>query len=239
MNKINLQISHKNMSKLLNGIITLLFPFSVLVLLSGCASTGQIINTDKNSYGLIANSSYNGNLITIDKNTRTLEYNGRLYYFNNKMDLEKFQSNPEKYIDMHDFNNKPRKIKPLVSDYGLHTDSSYNGDPIVISAYSPTLEYLGRIYYFAHHKEAINFIANPLIFLAKYPSNKVPKDISPLKSDYGKKSICSGSGIPILIGPHTPTLEYMGRVFYFSSLFEMQTFQQDPQAYIAKEYNQQ
>jgi YHS domain-containing protein len=238
MHKVNISTCKRTL-KISAHISILLTSLGTLLLLSGCASTGQMISVDKGNYGLIANSSYNGNLITIDKNTRTLEYNRRVYYFNNKIDLEKFQDNPEKYIDMHDFNKTPRKIKSLKSDFGLRTDSSYNGDPIVVSQYTPTLEYLGRVYYFAHNEEAANFSTDPLVFIAKYPSNKVPKDISPLKSDYGKKSICSASGTPILIGPHTPTLEYMGRVFYFSSLYDMQTFQQDPQAYIAKDYNQQ
>ena len=239
MHKTKAQIPRKTKTRLLDYITVLFIPLSITLLLSGCATTGQMVNTDKSNYGLITNSSYNGNLITIDKTTKTLNYKGRIYYFNNKMDLERFQDNPEKFIDMHDFNNTPRKIKALKSDYGLRTDSSYNGNPIVVSSFTPTLEYLGRIYYFAHNEEADLFIKNPLIFIAIYPSNKVPKDISPLKSDYGKKSACSSSGTPILIGPHTPTLEYMGRVFYFSSLYEMQTFQQDPQAYIAEDFNQQ
>ena len=239
MHRINISPYSKITFKTAIHTSILLTSLATLLLLSGCASTGQMININKDNYGLIANSSYSGNLLTIDKNTNTLEYNGRIFYFNSKANLEKFQDNPEKYIDMHNFNKTPIKIKPLKTDYGLRTDSSYNGDPIVVSQFTPTLDYLGRIYYFAHNEEGAAFIYNPLVFIAKYPANKIPKNISPLKSDYGKKSICSASGTPILIGPHTPTLEYMGRVFYFSNLYEMQTYQQDPQAYIAKDYNQQ
>ena len=207
--------------------------------LTGCGTTGKIMHPGKDNYGLIVNSSYNGNLITIDKATKCYEYNDRKFYFANSGNMDQFKKNPEKYIDMHEFNQAPERVKVPKTDYNLKTDSSYNGNPIVVSEYTPVLDFLGRLYYFAHHEETQMFSENPLIYIAKYPANKVPKTISPLKSDYGKKTICASTGTPILIGPHTPALEYIGRIYYFSSLFEMQAFQQDPQAYSAKDFNQQ
>ena len=91
--------------------------------------------------------------------------------------------------------------------------------------------------YFAHKKPRTLFMENPQIYVAKFPANKPPRIISPLKADYGTKVDCSATGTPLLVGPHTPTLEYLGRIFYFSSLAGMQQFKQDPQAYIAKKFN--
>ncbi|MCF7791402.1 MAG: hypothetical protein K9M56_05325 [Victivallales bacterium] len=214
-----------------------LFCLFITSLFSGCATTGKTIHANGDNYGLTVKSSYNGNLITINKNTECLNYKGRNFYFENELNMSKFQDNPEKYINIHPFNRSPKKIKSLKSDWGLKTNSSYNGDPIVVSEYTPTLYFLDRIYYFAHNEEVEAFKHDPLIFIAKYPANRIPKTISPLKSDYGEKTVCGSSGNQILIGPHTPALEYLGRVFYFSSLYEMQVFQQDPQAYVAKSFN--
>ena len=209
-----------------------------MVLLGGCITPEQIAPS-KEDYGLAVSSAYNGNAITIGAQTEALEYNGRIFYFKDKTDLDLFMENPTLYIQKYEFNESPVVCAPLASDYGLKTNDSYNSLPIVITNYTPTLRYLGRIYYFAHKETMEHFMKNPEVYIAKFPANKPPKIISPLKSDYGTKSDCAATGTPLLIGPHTPTLEYIGRVFYFSNLNGMNQFREDPQAFIVKKFNRE
>ena len=211
----------------------------VSIIISGCVVPGQIIEPSKKDYGLTVYSSYNEEPITIGAQTLAYEYNGRIFYFQDDNALKKFQLTPEMYIQKYSFNETPKITSPLTSDYGLKTNCSYDGLPIVVTKYTPTLRYLGRIYYFAHRETLDFFRKNPEIYVAMFPSNKPPKIISPLKSDYGTKTDCAATGTPLLIGPHTPTLEYLGRVFYFSSLAGMNQFKEDPQAYIAKKFNRE
>ena len=215
------------------------FPVLLAVILTGCATTGLITEPSKADYGFNVSSAYNGDAITIGAQTKALEYNGRIFYFQDEPALNNFMINPEAFIQKYPFNETPKIVAPLTSDYGLKTNCSYDGIPIVVTEYTPTLRYLGRIYYFAHTETQASFIKNPEIYIAKYPSNKPPKTISPLKSDYGTKTDCAATGTPLLIGPHTPSLEYLGRIFYFSSLDGMQRFKEDPQAYIAKKFNRE
>ncbi len=210
-----------------------------LTLLAGCVSTGEIATPDTTDYGLYVYSSYNGRPIIVGSDTQTLDFNNRIYYFQDMGGLKKFQADPQLYMLKYAFNQTPKIVKPLDPDYGLRTNCSYNGDPIVIGKFTPTLEYLGRIYYFAHTESMDLFIDNPLVYIAKYPSDKVPTIISPLKSSYGKKTVCATTGTQILVGPHTPALEYMGRIFYFSTLQAMESFQYNPQSYIAQKFNQE
>ncbi|MCP4179778.1 MAG: hypothetical protein GY756_18620 [bacterium] len=212
--------------------------FSTIALLAGCATTTKLIPPPKNSYGLSTYSSYNGDPIIIESTTPTVEYNKRIYYFQDESGMKKFNDNPVLYLTKYPFNELPKIISPLQSDYGLRTDCSYNGAPIVVGQFTPALMYLQRIYYFAHKESRELFMGDPMIYVAKYPANKVPTIISPLKSAYGTKTICAATGIPILVGPHTPTLEYVGRIFYFSNLVAMDAFKKDPQAYIEKNFNQ-
>ncbi len=218
-----------------------IFSFSMLIvlILAGCASTTLIVDPSKKDYGFNVSSAYNGDPLTIGATTTALQYNGRIFYFQNQSDLDKFNENPEGYIQKFIFNETPTVISPFTSDYGLKTNCSYSGLPIVVTEYTPTLRYLGRVYYFAHKETQDLFMKNPEIYIAKFPANKPPKTISPLKSDYGTKTDCAATGTPLLVGPHTPTLEYLGRVFYFSSLDGMQQFKEDPQAYIVKKFNRE
>jgi len=220
-------------------IMVFSFPILAAVILAGCASTGQLVEPSKRDYGLTVSSAYNGEPLTIGAKTVALQYNGRKFYFQDNSSLINFQNNPEKYIQKYSYNETPVIASPFTSDYGLKTTCSYNGLPIVVTKYTPTLRYLGRIYYFAHKETQDLFMENPEIYVAKFSANKPPKTISPLKSDYGTKTDCAATGTPLLIGPHTPTLEYLGRVFYFSSLSGMQQFKEDPQAYIAKKFNRE
>jgi YHS domain-containing protein len=224
---------------MLKQIIFYTFPVLATVILVGCASTGQIVDPAKTDYGLNTYSSYNGEPLTIGAKTLALDYNGRTFYFQDESSLVNFQKDPNAYIQKFVSNETPIITAPFTSDYGLKTSCSYDGLPIVVTKYTPTLRYLGRIYYFAHKETQDLFLKNPAIYVAKYPSNKPPKIISPLKSDYGTKTDCAATGTPLLIGPHTPTLEYLGRIFYFSSLSGMQQFKEDPQAYIAKKFNRE
>lgn len=220
-----------------NKIIFILGIYTIL-LISGCSTITQT-EPKKDLYGLDVYSSYDGDLMHLDSESVSIEYNGRTYYFKNKNTANLFQDNPQNYILKYDLNQKPKNITPDSTAFGLRTNCSYNGDPIVVSEYTPTLEYMGRIYYFAHNEEMIFFIENPQLYIAKYPANKIPSIISPLKADYGEKTACATSGTSILVGPHTPALEYLGRVFYFTSLQNMYEFKRDPQLYIAKKFNQQ
>ena len=212
-------------------------PVLAAIALSGCASTSQLMEPAKTDYGLNTYSSFNGEPLTITADTPTLKYGGRMFYFQDKTALNSFQQEPARYILKYQFNETPVIISPLTADYGLKTNCSYDGLPIVVTKFTPTLKYLGRIYYFAHNETQMFFMQNPQIYVAKFPANKPPKIISPLKSDYGTKANGSATGTPLLIGPHTPTLEYLGRIFYFSNLAGMQQFKADPQAYIARKYN--
>ena len=212
--------------------------FSAIAFLAGCATQTKLIPPPKDSYGLSTYSSYNGGPIIIESTTPTLKYNKRIYYFQDESGMKKFENNPALYITKFSFNELPKIIAPLQSDYGLRTDCSYNGAPIVVGEFTPALMYLQLIYYFAHKESRALFTEDPMVYVAKYPANKVPTIISPLKSAYGTKTICAATGIPILVGPHTPTLEYVGRIFYFSNLVAMDAFKKDPQAYIEKNFNQ-
>ena len=207
------------------------------VILTGCVVTENLTEPAKNNYGLNVSSAYNGDAITIGAQTKALNYNGRIFYFQDETSLKYFQKNPDIYIQKYAFNETPVITSPLTSDYGLKTTCSYDGIPIVITRYTPALRFLGRIYYFAHKETQELFMENPEIYIAKFPANKAPKVISPLKSDYGTKTDCASTGTALLVGPHTPTLEYLGRIFYFSSLDGMQRFKEDPQEYIAKKFN--
>jgi YHS domain-containing protein len=218
-------------------ILTCSFPVLATVILAGCASTGQLVELSKSDYGLDTYSSFNGEPLTIGSKTLALEYNNRIFYFHNNLDLNKFQNDPDNYILKYEFNESPVISSPLTSDYGLQTHCSYDDLPIVVTKYTPTLRYLGRFYYFAHKETRALFLKDPQKYVAKFPANKPPKIISPLKSDYGTKTDCAATGVPLLVGPHTPTLEYLGRVFYFSNLSGMQVFKEDPQAYITKKFN--
>jgi YHS domain-containing protein len=217
------------------------FSFSALAVavLAGCVSTGELVEPSKVDYGLNVSSAYNGETITIGIKTIVLEYNNRIFYFQDKPALDKFLNAPKACIQKYPFNETPVVTSPLTSDYRLKTNCSYDGLPIVVTKFTPTLRFLGRIYYFAHSETQAFFIKNPEIYIAKFPANKPPMTISPLKSDYGTKTDCAATGTPLLIGPHTPTLEYLGRVFYFSSLDGMQRFKEDPQAYIVKKFNRE
>ena len=210
--------------------------FCSLILISGCASS-QLIPPPQDNYGLSVESAATGEPMIIDSSTPVLEFNNRLYYFQNQSELDMFRKNPDYYITRYPFNEVPKIIPPLISDYGLKTNCAYNADPIVVTQFTPTLSYMGRIYYFAHTESRSSFIEDPQMFVAKFPANKVPKTISPLRSAYGTKTQCATTGIPILVGPHTPALEYMGQVFYFSDLPSMEAFKKDPQAYIDKQFN--
>ncbi len=224
---------------MLKRITILSFPIIASIILSGCVVPGKIIEPSKKDYGLNVFSSYDSEPLTIGAQTLAYKYNGRVFYFQNDNALKKFQLNPEMYIQKYSFNEIPQITSPLISDYGLKTTCSYDGLPIVVTKYTPTLRYLGRIYYFAHNETRDFFMKNPEIYVAMFPSNKPPKIISPLKSDYGTKTDGAATGTPLLIGPHTPTLEYLGRIFYFSSLAGMNKFKEDPQAYIAKKFNRE
>jgi len=223
---------------MIKRIITYMTSAVTILLISACGSVpGKIVETPKADYGLDTYSSYNGLPMTIGQNTQTLEYNGRSFYFDDSADLQRFRENPQQYVLKFELNETPKIIAPLKSDYGLRTSCSYNGNPIVVTNYTPTLSFLGRIYYFAHTETMKLFMDNPQIYIAKFPANKVPKIISPLKSDYGSKMNCAATGTPILVGPHTPAVEYLGRIFYFSNLQGMQAFKQDPQKYITMKFN--
>lgn len=215
-------------------------PFSIAALtvafISGCA-TNNIMSPPQDNYGLSVESAYNGEPLIIDSNTSVLLYEGRLYYFQNQAQLDKFKENPDYYMTRYQFDEIPIIVPSLVSDYGLRTNCAYNGDPIVVSKFTPALQYMGRIYYFAHTENRETFMKDPQMFVAKFGANKVPKIISPIRSDYGVKTVCAASGIPILVGPHTPALEYMGRIYYFSDLPSMEAFRKDPQAYSNKKFN--
>ena len=58
--------------------------FATIMILTACATTTKIVDLEKSNYGLIVKSSYNGNLLTIDKATSCLSYKNRIYYFNDK-----------------------------------------------------------------------------------------------------------------------------------------------------------
>ncbi|HBM15835.1 MAG TPA: hypothetical protein DD381_05780 [Lentisphaeria bacterium] len=208
----------------------------ILVFIGGCAST-ELIPPPQDNYGLSVESAVTGEPMIIDSSTPVLKFNDRLYYFQNQSELDMFNKNPDYYITRHPFNELPKIISPLISDYGLRTSCSYNSDPIVVTQFTPTLSYMSRIYYFAHTESRDSFIQDPQMYIAKFPANKVARTISPLKSAYGSKTICATTGIPILVGPHTPALEYMGQVFYFSDIPSMEAFKKDPLAYINKEFN--
>ena len=216
----------------------LLYFFSLItaVLLTGCV-TSEIVPPPQENYGLSTESAYNGEPMIIDSSTPVLKYNGRLYYFQNQSELEKFKNDPKYFLIRYPFNDPPLIVPPLTNDFGLRTNCAFNGDPIVVSQFTPTLQYMGRIYYFAHTESRLMFMEDPQMFVAKFGANKVPKIISPLRSSYGTKTICAASGIPILVGPHTPALEYMGEIFYFSDLSSMEAFKKDPQAYLNKKFN--
>lgn len=203
--------------------------------LNGCVSS-QLVPPPQDNYGLSVESAATGEPMIVDSSTPVLKYNGRLFYFQNQAELDKFRNNPDFYITRYQYDETPEIIPPLISDYGLRTSCSYNADPIVVSQYTPTLKYMNRIYYFAHTESRTSFMEDPQMFVAKFGANKVPKVISPLKTSYGVKTICATTGIPILVGPHTPALEYMGEVFYFSDLPSMEAFKKDPQAYINKKF---
>lgn len=203
--------------------------------LTSCVSS-QLVPPPQDNYGLSVESASTGDPMIIDSSTPVLKYNGRLFYFQNQSEMDKFRNNSDFYLIRFPYDETPEIIPPLISDYGLRTNCSYNADPIVVTQYTPTLEYMNRIYYFAHTESRKSFMEDPQMFVAKFGANKVPKIISPLKSSYGVKTICATTGIPILVGPHTPALEYMGDVFYFSDLPSMEAFKKDPQAYINKKF---
>jgi len=207
-----------------------------IVSLMGCA-TSEVIPSPQGNYGLSTESAYNGDPMIIDSSTPVLKYNNRIYYFQNQSELEKFRDDPKFFITRFPFNEPPKIVPPLTNDFGLRTNCAFNNDPIVVSQFTPTLQYMGRIYYFAHTESRRMFMEDPQMYVAKFSANKVPKIISPLRSAYGTKTACAASGIPILVGPHTPALEYMGEIFYFSDLSSMEAFKKDPQAYINKKFN--
>lgn len=205
------------------------------VSLSSCVSS-QLVPPPQDNYGLSVESASTGDPMIVDSSTPVLRYNGRLFYFQNQSEMDKFRDKPDYYITRYPYNETPEIIPPLISDYGLRTNCSYNADPIVVSQFTPTLKYMNRIYYFAHTESRRAFMEDPQMYVAKFGANKAPKIISPLKSSYGVKTICATTGIPILVGPHTPSLEYMGVVFYFSDLPSMEAFRKNPQAYINKKF---
>ena len=219
----------------IKNIPYLLGSISALFFIGGCAS--ELVSPPQDNYGLSVESAVTGEPMIIDSSTPVLKYKDRLYYFQNQSELDKFSDNPDFYMTRFPYDEEPKTIPPLISDYGLKTNCAYNTDPIIVSQFTPTLWYMGRIYYFAHSESMSAFMEDPQMFVAKFPANKVPKAISSLKSAYGTKTICATTGIPILVGPHTPALEYMGVVFYFSDLPSMEAFKKDPQAYINKKFN--
>jgi YHS domain-containing protein len=214
-----------------------LFLLAVLALFVGGCSSYQIIQPPKQNVGLVTVSSLNEKQIVISQDTPVLKYNNRLYYFADDSELKLFKEMPEVYIMKYNFNETPVAAKPLESDYRLRTYCSYNGDPIVISEFTPAATYMGRIYYFAHPQARSLFIEDPQCYVAKFPANQAPKIISPLKSEYGTKTVCGTTGTTLLVGPHTPTLEYIGRAFYFRDIIAMEEFQKDPQSMITKPFN--
>ncbi len=211
------------------------FALCAILTFNGCVSS-QLVPAPQDNYGLSVDSASTGDPMIIDSSTPVLKYNGRLFYFQNQSEMDKFRDNPNYYLTRYPYDETPVIVPPLISDYGLRTNCSFNADPIVVSQYTPTLMYMNRIYYFAHTESRKAFMEDPQMYVAKFGANKVPKIISPLKSSYGTKTICATTGIPILVGPHTPALEYMGDVFYFSDLPSMEAFKKDPQAYINKKF---
>ena len=205
-------------------------------LLTGCV-TSEVIPPPPENYGISTESAHNGDPMIIDSSTPVLKYNNRIYYFQNQSELERFKDDPKFFITRYPANESPKIVPPLTNDFGLRTNCAFNNDPIVVGQFTPTLKYMGRIYYFAHTESRRMFMEDPQMYVAKFGANKVPKIISPLRSAYGTKTVCAASGIPILVGPHTPALEYMGEIFYFSDISSMEAFKKDPQAYINKKFN--
>ena len=65
-------------------------------------------------------------------------------------------------------------IPPPQENYGLSTESAYNGDPMIIDSSTPVLKYNNRVYYFQNQSELERFKDDPKFFLTRYLSSNFP-----------------------------------------------------------------
>lgn len=139
--------------------------FLIVVVFVGLYSLGFaqkdpiVRDARQDEWGITATSPVTGVSFKVRKDTKVVEYRGKVFYFDAKKDLDMFLANPRKYAG-------PFVVKRVIAnnEIGKFVISPISGKIFIISPNVISAEYDGKIFYFLSEAEYQSFEQNPDVY---------------------------------------------------------------------------